>query len=75
MLYLSSAVRVLEDFAFHRQFVGDSERESHNVTTTKTHLPTSAWHNPSVLACRRVPGCMEAFFEVNSFDQDHKAFG
>jgi len=24
MLYLSSAVRVLEDFTFHRQFVGDN---------------------------------------------------
>jgi hypothetical protein len=52
-----------------------SERESHDVTTTETHLPAFGWHDLSVLACWCVPGCMEAFFEANSFDHDHEALG
>ena len=52
-----------------------SEREGHDVTTKETHLHASDWHNPSVLACWFVSGCMEAFFEVNFIKQGHKAYG
>ena len=51
-----------------------SERKSRDITT-KTHLSASSWHDHSVLACWFVSGCMEAFLEVNSIEQGHKAYG
>jgi hypothetical protein len=50
-----------------------SERKSHDITTTKTQLSSSDWHNYCMLTCWCVPGCLEAFFEVNSIKQDNKA--
>jgi hypothetical protein len=52
-----------------------SERESHDITTTEAHPPTSGWSDPSLFAYWCVPGCMEAFFEARSFGHDHKALG
>ena len=39
----------------------------YDVTKTETHLPANSWHDPSVPACWRVPGYMEAFFETRTF--------
>jgi hypothetical protein len=48
-------------------------KENCDVTTKEIHFRATSWHYTTLRACRCVPGCLEAFFEVNSIKQDHKA--
>ncbi len=73
MLYLSSAVRVLEDFTYHRQFVGDNAV----VLEFSAHVGTLSvnGHGPAPLTEREMVARLRVWPGVRQYRDRQQSLG